>query len=66
MKKDLFNKYQCPECTGELNVRVTEQEGEEIIKGVITCKDCGRIYDINEGIARMLPDKFRGEENNKT
>lgn len=55
MKRDILEILRCPVCLGELNLKV-EIEREEIIKGTLTCKNCGRVYRIEDGIPMMLPE----------
>ncbi len=63
MKRDLLEILRCPVCLGELDLNVIE-ERDEIIKGTLKCKKCGRIYDIEEGIPKMLPELARSGEKN--
>jgi len=48
----------CPVCLPEenrLHCTVDEAHGEDIDKGSLTCRHCGRVYPIQEGIARLDP-----------
>ncbi len=43
----------CPECKGELELKV-EEEKKEIEQGELLCKKCSVGYPIEEGIPNML------------
>ncbi len=62
MKRELLEILRCPVCLGELDLSV-EREDEEIIKGTLKCKKCGRIYSIEEGIPMMLPELAKVDKN---
>ncbi|MFC1838561.1 methyltransferase domain-containing protein [Thermodesulfobacteriota bacterium] len=64
MKKWLVEELICPECLDKdsdteipLTVDIQRETDEEIIEGQLNCPDCGRQYDINEGIAVVVPEK---------
>ena len=59
MKKELMEILVCPMCRSELDLRITEQEGEEIVEGVLTCTECGETYPIQNTIPNMLPPSLR-------
>lgn len=59
MKKELMDILVCPMCRSELDLRITEQEGEEIVEGVLTCTECGETYPIQNTIPNMLPPSLR-------
>ncbi|MHC1635320.1 MAG: methytransferase partner Trm112 [Candidatus Methanospirareceae archaeon] len=59
MKRDLMKILACPECKGELELRVEKEEGEEIIEGSLYCKRCDEHYPIEEGIPNLLPRSLR-------
>lgn len=56
---ELMEILVCPMCRGELDLRITEQEGDEIVEGVLTCTECGEIYPITNTIPNMLPPSLR-------
>ena len=43
----------CPECGGDLQLRVAEQDGIEIMSGDLTCGNCHRSFKILRGIPRF-------------
>lgn len=50
----------CPECLDKeilLIVHIQTQTDDEIMKGQLICPDCGGRYEINEGIAVVVPEK---------
>ncbi len=64
MKKWLVNELICPECLGNnthkevvLTADIKAETDEEIIEGRLNCPECGRHYEINEGIAVVVPEK---------
>ncbi|MBN2418414.1 MAG: methyltransferase domain-containing protein [Deltaproteobacteria bacterium] len=64
MKKWLTQELICPECLAkgadkeiQLIVTVSSETDEEIMEGQLNCPDCGRQYEINDGIAVVVPEK---------
>ena len=49
----------CPMCRSSLELEVTQQDGEEIVEGDLTCAECGEIYPITNTIPNMLPPSLR-------
>lgn len=54
MRRSLLDILRCPECKGELELDV-EEEDEEIEKGALYCEKCDVKYPIEDGIPNMLP-----------
>ena len=59
MKIQLMEILVCPMCRSSLELKVTEQDGEEIVEGDLTCTKCGEIYPITNTIPNMLPPSLR-------
>ena len=59
MKMELMEILVCPMCRSELDLSIMEQEGDEIVEGVLTCTKCGEIYPITNTIPNMLPPSLR-------
>ncbi len=64
MKKWLINELICPECLIKdrnkeilLIADIKTETSEEILEGQLNCPACGRRYEINEGIAVVVPEK---------
>lgn len=56
MRLETLPYLRCPEgCEGELTPVVFEEKQEHIERGQLACSSCGRVYVIDEGIARLLP-----------
>jgi uncharacterized protein YbaR (Trm112 family) len=55
MKKELMQILACPVCKGDLELRVDEEEGEEIVKGALYCSNCNHSYPIIDTIPNLLP-----------
>lgn len=64
MKKWLIEELICPECLGKdsnteilLTADIHREDKEEIIDGRLNCPVCGSQYDINAGVAVVVPEK---------
>ena len=64
MKKWLSEELICPECLNRqadedirLTVEIRQEIDDDITEGRLTCPLCGRGYDINDGIAVVVPEK---------
>lgn len=61
MKKDLLSILACPVCRGDLKLELTEEKGNEIWTGYLTCAACQIRYPISEGIPNLLPPEVGRE-----
>ena len=59
MRKDLMDILACPMCKSELELKVDEEDGDEVIKGSLTCAKCDEVYPIDDGIPNLLPPDLR-------
>ena len=59
MRPDLMDLLRCPVCRGELTLKVTEQQKDEIVRGSLTCAHCHVDYPIEDGIPDLLPPDER-------
>lgn len=58
--KTILNKLCCPFDKGELTLDIVTQDVKEnILEGILHCKECKRIYPIVKGIPIMNPDEYR-------
>lgn len=55
MKKELMQILACPVCKGDLELKVSEQKGEEIVTGSLYCSKCDYSYPIVDTIPNLLP-----------
>lgn len=56
----IINKLCCPFDKSGLTLKaITRDEQNNILEGVLTCKECKRIYPVISGIPIMTPDEFR-------
>jgi uncharacterized protein YbaR (Trm112 family) len=55
MKPDLLEILICPLCKKKLELTVKEQDGHEIITGLLSCSECKRSYPVTGGIPDLLP-----------
>lgn len=59
MKKDLMDILACPVCKGSLELRVDEEQDDDIIAGALLCAKCNESYPIEESIPNLLPPELR-------
>lgn len=59
MKRDLMDILACPVCKGPLELRVEEENEEEIVTGSLFCAACNETYPITETIPNLLPPQLR-------
>lgn len=49
----------CPVCKGELELKVEQEWGDEIVTGSLYCSRCQHSYPIEETIPNLLPPDFQ-------
>jgi uncharacterized protein YbaR (Trm112 family) len=59
MKRDLMDILACPTCKGEFELHVEEENDQEIVRGTLTCKQCGEVYPITDTIPDLRPPNLR-------
>ena len=59
MKRELMEILACPVCKSELELRVEEEEGDDVIKGGLVCHKCHETYPIDDSIPNLLPPEMR-------
>ncbi len=59
MIKDLMEILACPADHAELKLDATQQEGNDIVAGTLTCTVCGEVYPIVDSIPNLLPAELR-------
>ena len=60
MRRDLMDILACPMCKSPLELRVEEEEGPDIIKGILYCQQDQEEYPIVDSIPNLLPPSLRG------
>ena len=58
MKKNLLDILICPACLPDENVlenTIVQEQEEDILSGSLTCRRCGTVYPIQDGIAFLNP-----------
>ncbi|MSQ07035.1 MAG: Trm112 family protein [Dehalococcoidia bacterium] len=60
MNKELMEILACPVCKGELELRVEEAQGDEVLQGALLCASCHESYPIQDAIPNLLPPQMRG------
>ena len=55
MKRELMHILACPICKGDLELKVDEEEEEEIVEGSLYCSNCDHSYPIVDTIPNLLP-----------
>jgi uncharacterized protein YbaR (Trm112 family) len=56
MRKSILPVLACPECKGELELKVNEESDDEVTTGVLICKTCNKRYPIVKGIPNFIPE----------
>jgi uncharacterized protein YbaR (Trm112 family) len=59
LKRDLMDILACPVCKGELELKVDEENADEVVRGSLTCKQCGEVYPISDTIPDLRPPNLR-------
>lgn len=61
--ESIKEKLCCPFDKADLDLQIItlEEESNEVMEGVLSCRTCSRIYPIVSGIPIMVPDEFREE-----
>lgn len=60
MQRPLLEYIVCPDCRGELTLKVREEEAAEVLEGILRCEACGREHPIRGGVPRLLPLDLAG------
>ncbi|MCE2464810.1 MAG: methytransferase partner Trm112 [Dehalococcoidia bacterium] len=55
MRKELMDILACPLCKEALELQVDEEEGEEVIRGLLHCSSCSEDYPIEGSVPNLLP-----------
>ena len=55
MKNDIIDILACPNCKGDLELKVTKQKDQDILEGSLTCSNCNEVFSIDGGIPNLLP-----------
>ncbi|MFQ5861026.1 MAG: methytransferase partner Trm112 [Dehalococcoidia bacterium] len=59
MKKDLVELLACPVCKSALELQVDEEQGADVVKGTLLCRQCNETYPIEDSIPNLLPPHLR-------
>ncbi len=59
MLSTLMEILACPVDHGELKLVISEQDGDDIVAGTLTCTVCGEVYPIEGSIPNLLPPELR-------
>ncbi|RPI55806.1 MAG: methyltransferase domain-containing protein [Acidobacteria bacterium] len=55
MKRSALDVIVCPACKGELTLRASTTEREEIVEGQLDCGLCETMFPITNGVPRFVP-----------
>ena len=55
MKRDMMDILACPVCKGALELRVDDENEQEVLFGAICCSKCQQEYPIVDTIPNMIP-----------
>lgn len=59
MKRDLMQILCCPDCKGDLELKVEKEDAVEVLEGSLYCKKCGETYSIKDGIPDLVSPKSK-------
>ena len=59
MRLDLMEILVCPMCRSDLDLEISVQNDDDIVEGILTCKECGEVFPIEDTIPNMLPPALR-------
>ena len=59
MRKDLMDILACPVCKSSLELKIEEEDGDEVVKGTLLCGKCNESYPIEDSIPNLLPPQLR-------
>jgi len=62
VKEALLAYLVCPACQAELDLTVTRRDAQEILEGNLTCRGCGRRYEIVRAVPRMLTGELAADK----
>lgn len=62
MREGLVDILRCPVDKAELALAALARDGDDVTEGTLTCKDCGFVYPIEQGIPNLLPPEFHVDE----
>jgi SAM-dependent methyltransferase len=62
MKERLLEYLACPTCQGHLEMDIRRRDGEEVMEARLGCTACGRGYQVDGGIPRLLPSDLSSEK----
>lgn len=63
MRIETIHKLCCPFDKEDLSLEIiTQDTGNNIIEGILTCNYCKRYYPIISGIPIMSPDEYREKQ----
>ncbi len=63
MRKSLVEILACPVCKSPLELTVEEEDGDEVVRGYLTCGKCPERYPIEDRIPNLLPPELRKSAN---
>jgi uncharacterized protein YbaR (Trm112 family)/ubiquinone/menaquinone biosynthesis C-methylase UbiE len=52
----------CPDCRADFKLEVKEQQQTEIVSGKLICHHCNKVYEIKDGIPRILAENIEREK----
>jgi uncharacterized protein YbaR (Trm112 family) len=67
MKKLLIDILICPACVPDenrLTTKIIKEQDEDIFSGSLTCRQCGKVYPIRNGIAFLVPTSIQKRDKN--
>lgn len=58
MDKELVHILVCPICKGNLNLSIEDEDGQNVITGVLRCAKCKEDYPIEDSLPNLIPPQL--------
>jgi len=55
MRKNLMEILACPVCKSSLELKIDQEENDDVVNGSLFCKQCEHKYVIKDSIPNLLP-----------
>ncbi len=55
MRKNLMEILACPVCKSSLELKIDQEDNDDVVDGSLFCKQCDYRYVIKDSIPNLLP-----------
>jgi len=62
MRKKLLDYLVCPNCQGVFQLRIDQQEGEQVITGELSCGQCQKKYPVTKSVPRIMASNVAADK----